>query len=454
MKKKAFPIVFKNGSVAVKVYRTPTHGCDSFTVVYYHNGRRVRKSFSDLETAKTEADLASKKLGTAEAEVLTLTSEDRAAYLRAVRLLAESGVALELAVMQFVEAARVLEGGSLVEAARFYAKHHNARKAAPLTPAVVEEMLAAKAKEGFSERHVADLRGRLTAFGKRFGAPMNLVLAAELQDYLRDLPTGPRSKNNTRKALKSLFRFAQSRGYLSKGETEAASLPKFKETKQAIGIFTPDEMGRLLAAADADLVAPLALGGFAGLRRAEIMRLDWSEIDLAGGHIVIQANKAKTGSRRLVPISANLRAWLEPRRKERGLVVADSDGHFALRVSQAAAKAEVEWKQNALRHSFISYRVAQTQNVAQVSLEAGNTPQIVFSNYRELVRPVEAEKWFGIVPQATSQPQRRGDAEGKGQEDFKSQIADFKGASGEGEFNRKVVDLKPVEVGCVAVING
>jgi len=55
---------------------------------------------------------------------------------------------------------------------------------------------------------------------------------------------------------------------------------------------------------------------------------------------------------------------------------------------------------NALRHSFISYRVAQTQNVAQVALEAGNSPRVVFSNYRELVRPTDAEKWFGITPEA------------------------------------------------------
>ena len=34
------------------------------------------------------------------------------------------------------------------------------------------------------------------------------------------------------------------------------------------------------------------------------------------------------------------------------------------------------WKHNALRHSFISYRVAK------VSLEAGNSPRMVFSNYR------------------------------------------------------------------------
>ena len=56
------------------------------------------------------------------------------------------------------------------------------------------------------------------------------------------------------------------------------------------------------------------------------------------------------------------------------------------------------WKHNALRHSYISYRVAQIQNVAQVALEAGNSPRVVFANYRELVRPVEAAKWFGIVP--------------------------------------------------------
>lgn len=58
------------------------------------------------------------------------------------------------------------------------------------------------------------------------------------------------------------------------------------------------------------------------------------------------------------------------------------------------------WKHNALRHSFISYRVAQIQNVAQVALEAGNSPRMVFPNYREIVRPADAEKWFGITPEA------------------------------------------------------
>jgi len=35
------------------------------------------------------------------------------------------------------------------------------------------------------------------------------------------------------------------------------------------------------------------------------------------------------------------------------------------------------WKHNALRHSFISYRLAAVQNTAQVALEAGNSPQMI-----------------------------------------------------------------------------
>ena len=59
----------------------------------------------------------------------------------------------------------------------------------------------------------------------------------------------------------------------------------------------------------------------------------------------------------------------------------------------------VKWKSNALRHSFISYRLAEIQNAAQVSLEAGNSPGMVFAFYRELVKPADAVKWFAVSPE-------------------------------------------------------
>ncbi len=35
-----------------------------------------------------------------------------------------------------------------------------------------------------------------------------------------------------------------------------------------------------------------------------------------------------------------------------------------------------------------------------MALEAGNSPQIIFQHYRELVRPRYAKSWFSIAPGA------------------------------------------------------
>ena len=44
-------------------------------------------------------------------------------------------------------------------------------------------------------------------------------------------------------------------------------------------------------------------------------------------------------------------------------------------------------------HSFISYLLVQ------VALEACNSPKVSFSNYRELVKPADAVKWFASKPE-------------------------------------------------------
>jgi integrase len=56
----------------------------------------------------------------------------------------------------------------------------------------------------------------------------------------------------------------------------------------------------------------VALGAFAGLRTAEIHRLEWQDIDFHGGHIIVGKHKAKTGQRRIIPVLPALKAWLEP----------------------------------------------------------------------------------------------------------------------------------------------
>jgi integrase len=407
MTKAKFPMVVKRGHTIVKIYQTPSRGCDAYTVSYYLGDKRQRKTFADLSLAVTEAEIIANRMSTGEMNVLTLTSGDGLAYVRAVEALKPTGVPLEMAAIQFAEAHKLLDGATVLEAARFYAKQNPNRLPKKLVPDVVAELVAAKEADGMSGVYVQDLRLRLGRFGKSFPGAISMVTSAEIEDFLRGLKLSGRSRNNYRRAVATMFYFAESRGYLPKGFVQVDSVAVAKEEDSEIEIFRPEELMRVLEDAEPELVPFIAIGAFAGLRHAEIKRLDWAEVRLEDGFIEVKASKAKTASRRLVPVTENLKLWLEPLRQASGKVcqyanVTKQLLWLAEKVNDNWQKdtspGAFVWKHNALRHSFISYRVAQIQNVAQVALEAGNSPRMVFSNYRELVRPADAEKWFAVTP--------------------------------------------------------
>ena len=97
----------------------------------------------------------------------------------------------------------------------------------------------------------------------------------------------------------------------------------------------------------------------------------------------------------------NLREWLLPGRKHRGLITPlDFNKHF-IQARQAAGIAE--WPDNALRHSFASYHLAHFKNAASTALELGHhDSRITFAHYRELVKPKQAERYWNIRPATTS----------------------------------------------------
>ena len=122
-------------------------------------------------------------------------------------------------------------------------------------------------------------------------------------------------------------------------------------------------------------------------------------IDLERRFITIRAGQAKTASRRIVPISDNLRQWLLPH-VGKGLVVPSAETYR--KVTNLSRRLGIEWPHNVLRHSFISYRIAKIKNANEVALEAGNSPDIIFRHYRELATEEQAAAWFAIMPPAES----------------------------------------------------
>lgn len=406
----------KRGSVIVKIYKVANKGRDSFTVSYFADGKRKQKMFADFNEAKTEAESKAISLSRGELDVLHLASADRLAYVHAVDALKPTGVPLELAAKDYAEAWKALEGkASLLEAAKEYARRHLHDLPDKMLPDAVKEMLEAKEREGASKAYKKVLRFYLGQLSDAFHCQVRSVTTAQLGDFLRNMDVSARTKNNARQVVGAFFKYCIERGWLPKDHDAVSLVPKFKEKPADIQIFTPQEIANFLTYCRPEMVPFLAIGAFAGLRSAEIERLDWGEVHIADRLIEVKAAKAKTASRRVVPMTENLAKLLAGHAGTEGRVVPFDnvnkqigwlveDTNAGLRAAAKKEKKDSEkvkpavWKKNGLRHSYITYRVADIQNVNQVSLECGNSTAVIFKHYRELVRPAEAKRWFAIEP--------------------------------------------------------
>ncbi len=407
-KSQKFPITILRGSSVVKIYRDKTKASGTyFRVSFYKGGKRCGLNFADLNEAKAEAEAKAAQLSRGDLDALHITGKDRLVYGRALDAIRPLDVTLDAAALEYAAAKKVLTGFSLAEAAHFYMRHHGRGIRPKPVAEAVAEMIAAKADKGVSATYLADLRYRLGGLAEAFHCNVNAIVSDDLRTFLDGLGLAPRGFNNTLGSIGTFFAFAKERGWLSHEAELLAGIEKRREKAVPVEIFIPAEMGELLAYCSAELRPCLALAAFAGLRSEEILRLDWSDVERRPGFIEIAADKAKTAARRLVPITPNLAQWLalSPRSAERlwrhskaWFFEATRDTVKRINENRKPKEPRFLWKANALRHSFISYRLAETQDVNRVALEAGNSPRMIFQHYRELCTPAEAGSWFALAP--------------------------------------------------------
>jgi integrase len=377
-------IAVKRGNTVVKIYRHKGRRYKGkhyqlFTVAYRLNGKQQRKNFSQYKDAWSFASDTATALEKGRAQVLSLSTADWQSYIAARNLLRPFGIPLHDAIEEYVAM----------------------RKRKKITEKrvgnIVDELLAAKQNAGLSDRYIETLRTYLNRFADSFQTNIGSINTGAIALWLDSLKIGPRSRNNVRQAVVTLFNFARRRGYLPKGETtEAADVETVRDHDGEISILTPTELSKLLRKSKPLYQLYFALAAFTGIRSAELLRLDWSEINFEKGHIEVKARKAKTATRRLVPIQPNLAKWLESYRGSKGKLfksrrTVDSAIKFAKRLG-------IPWKANCLRHSYATYRLSILPDAARVALEMGNSPAKLFTNYRELDRHNHAPEWFAIEP--------------------------------------------------------
>jgi integrase len=299
-----------------------------------------------------------------------------------------------VAVEEHAQAVKRLCKVTLREVVDYFLSHHRTDVPRLMLTAAADVFAASREQSGLSAHYISQCRKTIADLAKALpGKALTDLRTADLDGWLGGLSLGAKTKNGMRTILVACGKWVENR-YLPKGASPSTDMIRYKETKSPVSIFTPENISSLLAKADDTLKPFLAIGAFAGLRTAELQRIDWSEIDLNRGFITVAAHKAKTRQRRLVPIADNLKEWLTLYAKVSSPVFVHQRSQMAV----ARLCDGFKWEANGLGHSYISYRLAILHDTARVALEAGNSPEVIFAHYRELVRPDAAKLWFGVNP--------------------------------------------------------
>jgi hypothetical protein len=82
----------KFGSTVVPIYRTVANGRTRFTLSFYRNRRRERKTFSSLDEAKKEALFVAQRVQSGMQHVTDLKPHERDSYKAAEALLEKLGI--------------------------------------------------------------------------------------------------------------------------------------------------------------------------------------------------------------------------------------------------------------------------------------------------------------------------------------------------------------------------
>jgi integrase len=216
---------------------------------------------------------------------------------------------------------------------------------------------------------------------------ITLVRRGDLQAIVDDLApklSGSRVRSIAN-AVRSLYRWAQDRDLADHDPAALLRLPAMDATPIE-RVASPAEFAQLVAALPLDLALPYALAGYGMGRRAQIIRLRWTDVDLDIGAIewgVEWEARKYDASRRVVPAVPALlallrRRYMEQGRPKEGLVCPPRTAWATtglLNTGWLATLARMQWKKAKLQPITLQ----EARHTAATWLDAAGVPPKVAS---------------------------------------------------------------------------
>jgi len=407
--------------VLAKIYR-PCRGRDSYRVTWYAANKRQMKSFATYAGkggAKEFAEALVKELAkNSQAIMLTpaQATDALAAFERLGTFYQTTGrkVSLLAAVSEYCESSAKLPGQTrLSEAIEGFSRTVATVKRKDLGAAVEDFIAAEEPRTQSTNGERAQLSPKYhynrAIQLRRFAGSFAAYAVSDLGKHDLDSFFGSKlvsafsskSRNHHRAALVQFFSWCVRKDYLSAGNrlNEADTMRPEHANTAEVEFYTPKEFRELLEKGSGAMRAMIAIGGLAGLRTAELLRLDWADVWRVRGHIEVTAGKSKTRQRRLVEICPALAAWLGKFREcTTGKLCTLHEITFQQHFAALCQKAKVKRKTNGLRHAFCTYHFSLHGNENLTAQQAGNAPAMIHAHYKGLATKKEAKAWFAVKP--------------------------------------------------------
>ena len=349
-----------------------------------HTGKRRQQYFQTKAEANTEAEKLKARKDNFGVLTASMLSPDQ--------------------ISEAAEAFKTIAGlnVSLLTVCKEYVAAHALRTASVTATELVDAFVAGKNTKARREQDL-----RLTA-AKLPEGPVADLTPATVEKAYSGLTAG--ALNSHYRRLRALFNYAMKRGWMNANPIEKLDIPN-TERDGEVTVATPETVEKLftdaLANGERELIPFLGLTFFAGIRPGddgEMSKIEWANIN---GAIVLRGNQTKIGRKREIPVSDNLRAWLDRYAQLGG----DCSGKVVkLTADQLSEKRRANWKaagfenipHDIARHSFASYFLAKTGDLTKSLLATGHQqPKIFWEHYHAHVSAEDTAKYWAIAPKPT-----------------------------------------------------
>ena len=195
--------------------------------------------------------------------------------------------------------------------ADIYAISNPTKMKAATTRKFLKDWLASKEVETSSnthQRYETVVDQFLRQIGPKADQDLFHLASSDLQGFRDNLSErlSRGSCNVAIKILRAAFNQPRMQGLMDSNPAQLVKLMRTEKFRRRP--FTPDELRRVLAAADAQWRGMIAVALYTGFRLGDVATLDWKAIDLATGEFNLVT--AKTGRRISIPIAPPLHRLL------------------------------------------------------------------------------------------------------------------------------------------------